>query len=272
VTDVQPTVLAATAAARRQARQGIHVPSFVWTLIRTDFKIRYHGSLGGLLWALLRPLALFLVLQAIFSLVFTMDGQYRLNLIIGLFLWDFFVEASRAGLGSLAAKGHLLTKIRLPRWLVVVTSTSNAVITLLIFVVIILGATVAAGRPPSLLHGALFIGYLVLFWVLIVGFALASSVVFLRYRDLNQFWDLILQVGFFAAPIVYPLGILPERIHFFLYCWPPTPVIQFSRSVLVEGELPTARAHVLLLGVTVVTLIAGALIFRRLSRRAPEYV
>jgi lipopolysaccharide transport system permease protein len=261
-----------TTPGRTASRSGIHVPSFVWTLIRTDFKLRYHGSLGGLFWALLRPLALFVVLQAIFSLVFTMDEQYRLNLIIGLFLWDFFVEASRAGLGSLAAKGHLLTKIRLPRWLVVVTSTSNGVITLLIFAVIILVATVAAGRPPSLLACVLFAGYLFLFWMLIVGFALGSSVVFLRYRDLNQFWDLTLQVGFFAAPIVYPLGILPERVHFFLYCWPPTPVIQFSRSVLVAGELPTARAHLLLVGLTAVTLLAGALIFRRLARRAPEYV
>ena len=49
--------------------------------------------------------------------------------------------------------------------------------------------------------------------------------------------------GFFLAPIIYPLDILPERFHFYLYIWPPTPVIEFSRSVLVRGVMPTLRGH-----------------------------
>ncbi len=64
---------------------------------------------------------------------------------------------------------------------------------------------------------------------------------FLRYRDLNQVWEVVIQAGFFLAPIIYPLGILPERFHFYLYIWPPTPVIEFSRAVLVAGVLPTLR-------------------------------
>ena len=66
--------------------------------------------------------------------------------------------------------------------------------------------------------------------LLVVAFSLASSVLFLRYRDLNQVWDVMIQAGFFIAPIIYPLGILPERFHFYLYLWPPTPVIEFSRA------------------------------------------
>ena len=55
------------------------------------------------------------------------------NLIIGLFLWDFFAEATKTGMASLAAKGFLLTKARFPRWILVVTSIANALITLLVF-------------------------------------------------------------------------------------------------------------------------------------------
>ena len=58
---------------------------------------------------------------------------------------------------------------------------------------------------------------------------------FLRYRDLNQVWDVVTQAGFFVAPIIYPLGVIPERFHFYLYLWPPTPIIEFSRAVLVDG-------------------------------------
>ena len=53
----------------------------------------------------------------------------------------------------------------------------------------------------------------------------------MQYRDLNQVWEVITHAGFFVAPIIYPIDILPERMHVYLYFWPPTPVILFARSV-----------------------------------------
>jgi lipopolysaccharide transport system permease protein len=253
-------------------RKKVHVPSLLWALVRTDFKLRYHGTIGGFLWALLRPLMMFLVLQGVFSLIFATDPKYRFNLLIGLFIWDFFVEASKGGLSSLVNKAHLLTKTRLPTWLLVVASSSNAIITLAIFFVIIIVALAVVGATPAAMHVLLFAGYLSAFWCIILGFSLATSVLFARYRDLNQVWDLILQVGFFAAPIVYPLNILPLEIHFYLYLWPPTPVIQFARSVLVDGEIPTLFAHGLLAVEAILTLCLGALIFRRYAPRVPEHL
>ena len=106
----------------------------------------------------------------------------------------------------------------------------------------------------------------------IVGFSLASSVLFLRYRDLNQVWDVVLQAGFFIAPIIYPLAILPERYHFYLYIWPPTPVIEFSRAALVAGVMPTTRGHLYLAVDAAICLLAGILVYRRLSPRAAEFI
>ena len=73
---------------------------------------------------------------------------------------------------------------------------------------------------------------MLLFFAIVVGFSLAASVLFMRYRDLNQVWEVVTQAGFFIAPIIYPIGVLPERLHVYLYAWPPTPIILFSRSVL----------------------------------------
>jgi len=89
--------------------------------------------------------------------------------------------------------------------------------------------------PPSLWSVLLVALSLLQLCAIVIGFSLATSALFLRYRDLNQVWELMLQAGFFVAPVVYPLSILPERVHFYLYCWPPTAVIQFVRSVLVLG-------------------------------------
>src|SRR2546422_3555692 len=139
-----------------------HIAGLLWTLVRTDFKVRYHGTIGGFVWALLKPLSMFAVLLAVFSFIFaSTDPHYRLNLILGLFLWEFFAEGTKVGLVSLFAKGYLLTKTRFPRWIVVATSTSNAVVTLLIFTIAILLYLAWAGRVPSPLRLTLFLVYMV---------------------------------------------------------------------------------------------------------------
>lgn len=241
----------------------------VWTLIRTDFKTRYHGTIGGFVWALLKPLTMFLVLLAVFSYVFASEPQYKLDLIIGLFLYEFFQESTKAGLLSIRAKGYLLTKAKFPSWIVVVTSASNAVITLALFSLVLVTFLALTGRAPSPAGVVLYALYLALFFLIVAGFSLAASVLFMRYRDLNQVWEVVTHAGFFIAPIIYPIGILPERVHAYLYVWPPTPIILFSRAVLLDGRMPSPFAHLLLFSVTAIIFGTGALIYRA---RAPHVV
>lgn len=250
----------------------VDIWGMLWTLIRTDFKSRYHGTAGGFVWALLKPALMFVVLLSVFSLVFAATPNYRLNLILGLFMWDFFGEATKTGLTSLAAKGFLLTKARFPSWILVVASLSNATITLGVFASTFVLYLCAAGRAPSAAALGLYLIYLVMFFLIVVGFSLGSSVLFLRYRDLNQVWDVVAQAGFFVAPVIYPLDIIPERYHILLYLWPPTPVIQFSRAVLLGGAEPTMKAHVMLAVMATVIFATGAAIFRARVADAAENV
>jgi len=118
----------------------------------------------------------------------------------------------------------------------------------------------------------LFLSYCCALVAIVVGFSLASSVLFLRYRDLNQVWEVVVQAGFFLAPIIFPLGIIPERFHFYFYLWPPTPIIEFSRAILVHGTIPTRTAHGYLALDAAVILLIGIAIFRSLAPRAAEYV
>lgn len=248
----------------------VHGGDLLWTFVRTDFKSRYHGTLGGFVWALLKPFAMFVVLLSVFSFVFNTDGQYNLRLIIGLFLYDFFGESTKAGLVSLYAKGYLLSKARFPSWIIVVSSVAHACLTLGVFVaVIVLFRAVTVG-PPSLASVGLFLLYVLLFVVIVIGFSLATSTLFLSYRDLNQVWEVVVQAGFFVAPVVYPLGIIPERFHAYLYAWPPTAVIEFSRSVLVSGVVPSGRAHALMVAEAAGALLVGIVLFRRYAPSAAE--
>src|SRR5262245_58942755 len=182
-------------------RRHAHLAGLAWTLVRTDFKIRYHGTLAGFLWALLKPLSMLVVLASVFSFIFVSDPNYRLNLILGLFLWDFFAEASKVGLLSLYAKGYLLSKSRFPRWIVVVAPSSGALVTLGVFSVATLGLLALQGHAIRPLGVLLYLFCVSQMFLIVTGFSLGASVLFLRYRDLNQVWEVITHAGFFVTPI-----------------------------------------------------------------------
>jgi len=271
-TDGPPTATGPTPPALRVEREGAHLGGLLWTLVRTDFKTRYHGTIGGFLWALLKPVTMFFVLYAVFSFVFASNPDYKLNLIIGLFLYEFFSDSTKTGLLSLRAKGFLLTKARFPKWVLVVTSSSNAVITLTLFSVALIVVLLVQGHPLRFATVALYVWYQIQYLAIVTGFSLAASVLFMRFRDLNQIWEVVTHAGFFIAPIIYPLDILPERLHLYLYLWPPTPIMMFSRAVLVDGTIPSLPAHVYLAVETLVVLASGVLIYRMASPRIAEYV
>ena len=191
---------------------------------------------------------------------------------MGLFLYEYFQDATKTGLIALHQKGYLLSKSRFPRWILVTTSTANALITLGVATTGVLIFLIATGRPPDPLRFGLFLLYVVQLILVVVGLSLAGSVLFVRYRDLNQVWEVITHAGFFVAPIIYPLGILPEQYHRYLYLWPPTAFIQFSRAVLTGDPLPTLKAHALLAGMTLFFLLFGVLVYRRFAGRVAEHL
>src|ERR1035437_7615362 len=102
----------------------------VMRLAKTDFKLRYHGSVLGYVWAILKPLLMFTILNFVFSSLFNFRNSgtpnYPLELLTGLLMFNFFSEGTMSGMNSLLSKAQLVTKIYVPRWTIVLGSTVNA--------------------------------------------------------------------------------------------------------------------------------------------------
>src|ERR1043165_6881571 len=164
---------------QRRSRSPLQMNSnsigLAWTLIRTDFKTRFHGTLSGFVWALLKPAAMFLVLMSVFSFLFK-DPTYKLQLVVGLFLWDFFAEGTRNGLAALHSKSFLFRQLRVPLWILVVAALANPFLTLTVFTMVIVLFLTAIGQPPSLAAVGLFAFYSVSMTLIVVGFSLGASV------------------------------------------------------------------------------------------------
>src|SRR3954468_8851805 len=109
-------------------------------LVRTDFKLRYQGSLLGYAWSLLRPLLLFLILYVVFVKVFPLGKgipHYPVYLLLGIVIWNFFNEMTVQSLGSIVGRGDLIRKIRIPRWIIVLSSSISALINLFLNLLVI---------------------------------------------------------------------------------------------------------------------------------------
>ena len=243
----------------------------VWQLIKADFKLRYQGSRLGYLWALLGPLASFLVLYVVFSHIFTRAiTHYPLHLFSGLVLWNFFAEGTQVGLQSLVSKAQLLSRVVLPQRLVVLAATGQALITFIVsssilaifFWLLAVPVTLQALAAYGLFAAAMYL------MVVGVGFVLAPLQV--RYRDVGHIWSVLLRVGFFASPIIYAVSSLPPAYQRWLWLNPIGYSIHHLRRTLLHGESLAWEPLGFVVGLAIVMLLLGHLVFSALEQNTAE--
>lgn len=257
-------------------------------LVKTDFKLRYQGSMLGMAWSVLRPLMLFAVMYVVFVRFLRFGAgipHFAVSLLLAQTLWSFFQEATSQGMRAIVDRGDLLRKINFPKYIVVISSTVSAFINLLISLVVVL--------VFMIINGVEFRWTVILFPLLIIElyiFALAIafllSTLYVKFRDIGHIWDVIMQIWFYLTPIIYPLsqiinmggyGLLVAKA--LLVLNPVAQVIQDARYVMVTTQtetiwntvgagFPLLRIIPMLL--IVILFIIGVTVFRKSSRKFAE--
>lgn len=178
-------------------------------LVRTDFKLRYQGSVLGYTWSLLRPIMLFGILYVIFALVLKSGEDipyFPAYLLLGLVLWNFFTEMTAQSLGSIVARGDLIRKIKIPRWMIVFSSSISALINLVLnLVVVVIAMILNHVQPLNTLPLTLLI--IAEIYILALGISLFLSAAFVKFRDVQYIWEVALQAGFYLTPILYAMSL-----------------------------------------------------------------
>jgi len=245
----------------------------IWVLAKTDFKMRYHGSFLGYIWAVLKPLLIFLILNFVFSKVIGRGAgieHYSLQLITGIILWNFFAEGTMSGLTSLFNKANIITKVYFPRWIIVVSSTLNNLLVFCMSLVILVGFFIFYQVCPSPGEIAVALLYIIAIYILVISFSFMAAPLYLKFRDLSLIWEVLLQALFFAAPIIYPLYMIPEQYHKLILANPMGMLIHYSKMVLIEHRFPSFGNHLILAGVLIVTFIISLLYFNKVRKRIAE--
>lgn len=253
-------------------------------LVITDFKLRYQGSVLGYVWSLLRPLFLFVILYIVFDKFLKLGSSiphYPVYLLVGVVLWNYFVEVTSQGITSVVSKGDLLRKLNFPKYVVVLAGSFSAFINLLINFVVI-GVFMVVTKVDLHPEALLAIPLILELFLLSLGLAFLLSAVFVKLRDLNYIWEIILQAAFYATPILYPLQLVLEKTELgakLLILNPAAQIIQDFRQVVItnqtvtfEDVFNTGWYRLIPIGFTAVLVIGAAWYFRRQSPKFAEEI
>lgn len=251
-------------------------------LVRTDFKLRYQGSILGYLWSLLRPLFLFVILYFVFVHFFKIGANtphFAIYLLLGIILWNYFVEVTNGSVGAIVGKGDLLRKLNFPKYIIILASSVSAFINLLLNLIVVF-VFMLFDHVDLTANALLFIPIIIELFVFSIGVAFFLSALFVKFRDISYIWEVILQGAFYATPILYPLSLVPDKVLNFLMLNPMAQLIQDARYVLVTQEAAVmadvygGKIYMWLIPITIVIAMAlcGGMYFRSQSKNFAEDV
>lgn len=248
-------------------------------LVRTDFKLRYQGSALGYAWSLLRPLLIFLILYIVF-VNFLKIGKgiphYPVYLLMGVVIWNFFTEMTSRSLTSIVQRGDLLRKIKIPRWMIIFSSSISALINLFLNLLVVM-VFLFVNKVDLLITTLWLPLILAQVYLLALGFSLFLSALYVRFRDISYIWEVVTQAGFYLTPIIYPLTLITnELFQKILLLNPMAQAIQDARYASVTHQTlndPGGLAWRLIpYGLTLLILVGGIWYFRKQSKYFAEQI
>lgn len=255
-------------------------------LVKTDFKLRYQGSLVGHLWSILKPMMLFTIMYFVFIRFLRMDDgtpHNAIGVLFGMVTWNFFSEATNMGMMSIVSRGDLLRKLNFPKAIIVVSAVVGASVNYAINLAVVF--------VFALINGvSLDLGWLVILplfielFILALGLALMLSSLFVKFRDIGPIWEVVLQAGMYATPVIYSLTFFLQRdnalapvIAKVMMLNPLAQIIQDLRHFIVyDGALRGWDLYgVSWIGVMpyllpLVVLVVGSAIFQKEAKRFAE--
>jgi ABC-2 type transport system permease protein len=282
----------------RPARHRVHGPSalsgdfhrfwsLTFTLARTEFKLRFFGSMLGYLWTLMRPLLLFGVLYVFFTKVAHVndnkspgEAHYGAQLLASIVLFTFFGEATAGAVRSVVDRENLVRKIHFPRLVIPTSVVLLSLFNLGMNLIVVFVFAVGEGVTPMLswLELPLIITMIVIFSL---GLAMLLSAMFVHFRDIQPIWEVFSQILFYASPVIISIETIkkdldPTWLHVYMLN-PLAVILQQFRHAMITNATPSAGAVLgswadLLgaLAIVAAIFVIGFTVFHRAAEKIAE--
>jgi lipopolysaccharide transport system permease protein len=240
---------------------------FYWLTWR-DIKVRYKHTTIGIFWALLQPIALVLVLTFALGFIVRVPTEplpYPVFILAGLTIWTLFTSIVQSMSSSLMANKSLVSKVYFPRLVLVLSSIGIPVMDFVVMLVLLIAVSLAFG-VDLLTSAPLVVGFVLLATLLAAGAGLWLAALNTKYPDTRFIVPVILQVGMFASPVLYPLNLVPQAWYPYLAANPMVVVVEGFRLALFGHGLVSPTMIAVSTAVGLFLLLSGAYFFHQSER------
>jgi lipopolysaccharide transport system permease protein len=240
-------------------------------LIAKDFKVRYRNMSLGILWSLVNPLVMMTVLTFIFTVVMPNSRRnFPLFVLMGILPYNFFSLAWLTGTTSIVDSGRLIKKVPFRRELVPLSTVmANSLHYFIQFGLLLVAVSLVIGPSWSWTWLPVVVALQLVF---VAGLTLATSALDVYLRDMRYVVESTNLVLFWLVPIFYGFETIPRRYAWVYELNPVAAVIMLLRTILLDGEPPNLSTLIKFAAVSLGTMAAGVLVFRRLQRNFADYL
>lgn len=263
------------------ASPALRAPRWGWLLVsfvRREILNRYAGSVSGLAWTLLHPLAQLAIFAFIFSQIFRIGVpasypgvDYVAFVAIAFWPWIMFSEGLQRAMGAIAGNAGLIRKVAFPHRLLVFSAILGTCAVHCAGFVAVLVALRLAGEPIRLASLPLAFVLLVPYMLFATGIGAFLAALQTLLRDVEHVVQVLLQVLFYASPILYPASLAPAPMDAIMRWNPLGWFSERLREVLLHGSGLVIGDLVVALG-CVAALAAGLWFFERLSPHFEDFL
>jgi lipopolysaccharide transport system permease protein len=248
---------------------------FISGSVKREFQNKYRNSMLGAVWTVLNPLAMILVYTMVFSQVMgnrlagsASPFSYSIYLCAGTLTWALFAEITGRSQTVFLENANLLKKLQFPRLCLPIIVVLNACINFGIVFGLFTVFLLLSDTFPGWVYFAM-IPVLLIQILFAVSLGIIVGVLNVFFRDVGQFFGILLQFWFWFTPIVYPASALPADVRQLLVWNPMATLVTAYQSILVHGILPDWDRLWPVALLSLVFCVFGLLLFRK---RAGEMV
>lgn len=224
-----------------QRRQAFKMYDLIWAWTVRTLRGRYQQSALGWLWAIVQPVATVAIFTVVFTRIVRVDTAgvpYILFSYAAVVPWTLLATALPDMAMSLVQNMNLVGKIYFPREALPIAAMLARLADFAISFVVLAGLLLIY-RVPLSLPGLLFLALVLVIQVLLIlGLGIGAAAMNVFYRDVDPLLKLLIQVWFYASPVLYPVSLVPEQWRWLYFLNPMSGIIAAYRDVLIYGKMP----------------------------------
>lgn len=241
-------------------------------LVKRDLKVKYRRSVLGYFWSLLNPLMMMVIISYVFSHAFRTDMEYfPLYVISGNVLFTFFNDSTNYAMHSITDNGELIKKVYIPKYIFPLSNVFSSFVTALFSLVAVLIVMIFLRVP---FHWQILAVPIPIFFefVFCVGVGLILAALSVYFRDITHLYGVLTLAWMYGTPIFYPIEALPESVVGIIKLNPLYHYIQFFRLLIMQGYIPGINTWLACMASSLVSLLIGILLFKKMQRNFILYL